>query len=80
MVAGGSPSDNGRVDSVAGRRLRTALELHDAGVALMRQNLRRAHPQASEAEISAALGRWLRERPGAEQGDADGRPAHDRFR
>ena len=58
----------------ASRRLRLALRLHDEGVALMQQNLRRRHPAASEEEIDALLARWLRERPGAEHGDADGRP------
>ncbi|MEX0658124.1 MAG: hypothetical protein WD080_03230 [Egibacteraceae bacterium] len=47
-------------------RLRTALSLHDDGVALMRQNLRRRHPRASDSEIDELLDAWLRERPGAE--------------
>ncbi|WP_437489509.1 hypothetical protein WME75_10845 [Sorangium sp. So ce1014] len=54
--------------------LRLAFELHDAGVALMRQNLRRRLPEASETEIDERLADWLRERPGAELGDAEGRP------
>lgn len=53
--------------------LRLAFELHEAGVALMRQNLRRRMPHASEEEIDACLAIWLRERPGAELGDAEGR-------
>ncbi|UQA56200.1 hypothetical protein [Polyangium aurulentum] len=55
-------------------KLRLAFELHDAGVALMRQNLRRRLPAASEEEIDARLAAWLKERPGAELGDAEGRP------
>ena len=55
-------------------RLRLAFELFDAGLAIMRQNLRRRMPGASEAEIHAALNTWLQERPGAEHGDAVGRP------
>jgi hypothetical protein len=55
-------------------RLRIALDLHDAGVAMMRQNLRRQHPAASEQEIERMLAAWLRERPGAEHGDAVGKP------
>ena len=55
-------------------RLRTAAELHDVGVAMKRLNLRRAHPDADEAEITAMLTAWLHERPGAEFGDGVGRP------
>ena len=54
-------------------KLRMALDLFDTGVDLMRQNLRRRHPSASEAEIAALLAQWLRTLPGAEQGDAPGR-------
>lgn len=50
----------------AGERLRLALELHEAGVALMRCNLRRRHPAATEAELDELLGRWLQDRAGAE--------------
>ena len=50
------------------------LDLHQTGVELMRQNLRRANPDASEAEIEVKLGLWLRHRPGAELGDCPGRP------
>lgn len=55
-------------------KLRIALDLFESGVALMRQNLRRSRPEASEDEIEAALVAWLRTRPGAEHGDAVGRP------
>lgn len=61
-------------------RLRMALAMFEDGVALMRQNLRRAHPEASDEEIEQRLGAWLRERPGAEHGDGVGRPGGDRFR
>lgn len=50
-------------------RLEAALDLHRAGVDLMRQNLRRRHPDASEAEIESRLRGWLHTRPGAECGD-----------
>jgi lauroyl/myristoyl acyltransferase len=60
--------------SLASRRFRTALDLFEAGVEMMRQNLRRRYPEASEAEIKSLLGQWLRERPGAEYGDCEGRP------
>ncbi len=55
-------------------RLRIAFDLHEAGVDLMRQRLRREHPGAPDAEIERRLGDWLRHRPGAEHGDAEGRP------
>ena len=58
----------------AAERLRTALDLHETGVAMMRQNLRRAHPEASSSEIDRLLQAWLRERPGAPDGDAEGTP------
>lgn len=60
--------------SLASRRFRTALDLFEAGVEMMRQNLRRRFPEADEKEISARLAQWLRERPGAEYGDCVGRP------
>jgi len=50
-----------------------ALDLHDTGVAMKRQTLRRERPSASAAEIDAALAAWLMERPGAVDGDAPGR-------
>lgn len=55
-------------------RLRTALALHGDGVALMRQNLRRRHPDAAAQEIEQLLQAWLLDRPGAEYGDGVGRP------
>jgi hypothetical protein len=57
----------------AARRLRLALDLFETGVAIMEQNLRREHPQATEEEIQEKLFQWLRHRPGAEDGDAPGR-------
>lgn len=52
---------------------RATLDLFDTGLALMRQNLRRADPQATDAETDRRLGRWLHQRPGAEAGDSPGR-------
>lgn len=37
----------------------TTAILVEAGIALMRQNLRRQHPHESEAEIDARLNAWL---------------------
>lgn len=44
-------------------RFRAALAMADLGVQLMRQTLRRRHPDVSEAEVDARLRRWLVERP-----------------
>lgn len=62
-----------RRGSAAGR-LRAALEMFRMGERMMRQRLRREHPRASEAEIDARIAAWLAERPGAEEGDAEGTP------
>jgi hypothetical protein len=62
------------VSRTAVERLRTTLGLHDAGVALMRQNLRRAHPDADERELDRLLQAWVTTRPGARDGDGDGHP------
>ena len=58
----------------AAGRLRAALELFETGIAMMRQKLRREHPEWSDAQLEARLGQWLQDRPGAEHGDAAGRP------
>jgi Rv0078B-related antitoxin len=52
------------------QKLQLTLELHDAGVDMMRQNLRRRYPEATPEDIEAKLGAWLRDRPM----DAPGRP------
>ena len=54
-------------------KLRIALRLHEEGVELMRQNLRRAHPDADEQTIDRLIAEWLSTRPGAEHGDGPGR-------
>ncbi|MGH3930338.1 MAG: hypothetical protein ACRDTF_10220 [Pseudonocardiaceae bacterium] len=61
-------------------RLRTALDLADTGVSMMRQNLRRAHPGMPPEYIDQLLNEWLGNRPGAERGDCPGpfRPLRDR--
>ncbi len=51
---------NERESRRVGERLRVAMEMHDLGVELMRQNLRRRHPGTSEEWIRAELSRWLR--------------------
>ena len=58
----------------AAQRLRLALDLYAAGEAMMCQTLRRKHPELDDAGIERLLVDWLRQRPGAEHGDAVGRP------
>lgn len=56
------------------QRLRLTLDLVEAGRRLMRQNLRRRFPQASEEELDEKFMEWLHDRPGAQYGDCVGRP------
>lgn len=58
--------------TTAASALRTALDLHEAGVELMRQNLRRRDPSATDDEIDRRLRAWLADRPGAPFGDCTG--------
>lgn len=60
--------------AAATRTFRLTLDLFDAGVRLMRQNLRRSDPRADPQDVNRQLLAWLRERPGAEHGDCPGRP------
>ncbi len=60
------------VVSALSRRLRTALALHEEGVAMKRAQLRRQNQAASEEAVSRRLAEWLGTRPGAELGDAEG--------
>ncbi len=55
-------------------RLRLAFDLYDLSERMLRQKLRRKHPEATESEIDAKIGEWLQHRPGAEHGDAEGQP------
>lgn len=58
-------------------RLRTTLDLFDAGVTLYRQTLRRRFPEKSEREIDRLVNQWLSQRPGAELGDGPQPTARD---
>jgi len=51
-------------------RLRTAIELFEVGVAMLRTRLRREHPAMTDAEIDARVKAWLERRRGDEQEDA----------
>lgn len=59
-------------------KMQIVFDLFQTAVDIQRQNLRRRHPEATEPEIEEFLAGWLRHRPGAEHGDAEGRPV-DRF-
>lgn len=54
--------------------LQTAFELFRFGCEMRAERHRREHPDATEAEVQAVVRAWLQERPGAEHGDAVGRP------
>lgn len=57
-----------------GKGLELAFDLFEAGEQIMRQNLKRRHPDAAPEEIEARFAEWLAQRPGAELGDAVGKP------
>ena len=57
----------------AAHNLEDALELADLAERMVRARLRPEHPELSGGEIEARVLSWLRERPGAEMGDAEGR-------
>jgi hypothetical protein len=59
--------------SSAAQRLEDALELADLAERMVRARIRREYPELSEIEIEARVLAWLQERPGAVDGDAEGR-------
>lgn len=63
----------------AAARLRLTLQMADAGIEMMRLNLRREHPDLSHEEINRLLQEWLLRRPGAEHGDSWGHSVPERF-
>lgn len=60
-------------DEKEAKNLRLALELYAAGEELKRQSLKREHPDSTADEIEVMLVDWLRDRPGAPDGDSPGR-------
>lgn len=56
------------------QRMQSAFDLYQAAEDIMRQNLRRRNPGASDEEIEGGIREWLQRRPGAEHGDGVGRP------
>ncbi|MFW5967651.1 MAG: hypothetical protein ACOCV2_09050 [Persicimonas sp.] len=63
-----------RSDKACAERLRMAIDLAESGMQMRLAQLRREHPDASDAEINRRFKEWLLDRPGAEFGDAEGRP------
>lgn len=62
-------------DSLQAKRMRTALEMHDLGVRMYAQQMRRKHPLATEEEIDVMVRAWLidspRQRENREEGQRD---------
>jgi hypothetical protein len=58
------------------RNFHVAIQMHNDGVAIMRQNLRRRYPDETEREIAIRLRHWLDDRPGAKYGDCVGTPRY----
>ncbi len=50
--------------STAAASFQATLDLFQTGMDLMRRNLRRRFPDASDEAIEQRLGQWLRDRPG----------------
>jgi len=61
-----------RVDTAA-RNLEDALELADLAERMVRARIRRENPDLTADQVEARVLAWLHERPGAEDGDAEGR-------
>ena len=59
---------------VMGERLRLALDMHDFGVEMLWFAIKRENPGCSDSELVGILNARMRIRPGAEFGDAVGRP------
>lgn len=48
-------------------RLRDAMDMHELGVRLYRQRMRREHPHAGQADIDRMVKAWLAEPPHSRQ-------------
>ncbi len=55
------------------KRFRTAMELHDFGVAMMRHRFRRENRSANDDQIEQMVLGWLRSPRTGSPGDAEGR-------
>jgi hypothetical protein len=63
-------------DPVLAERMRITFELCEAAEEMMRCTIRRRHPELTEDEVEERIIEWYQHRPGAELGDAPGRPTH----
>jgi hypothetical protein len=61
-------------------RFMLALELTELSEQLLRQRLRRTRPDMDDEAIEREVEAWYSRRPGAEHGDAVGRPVDVRKR
>jgi Rv0078B-related antitoxin len=57
LRAAARPSSSHRTPEA--ERLRSALDMHDLGVKLYRQRMRREHPDAGRKEIESLVRTWL---------------------
>src|SRR4051794_33786628 len=72
LGTGGNKPGTSTSSSLNNDSFRMTLDLFQTGLDVMRQNLRRRHPEAQDEQIERLLGEWLQERPGAEFGDCPG--------
>jgi hypothetical protein len=61
-------------------RILVALELTQLAEEMLRQRLRRTRPELDDDAIEREVDAWYLQRPGAEHGDAVGRPIDVRER
>jgi hypothetical protein len=62
------------MDGEVAARIRTALDLFEVAESMVRQRLRREHPELDDDAVEERVLAWVRHRPGAEHGDAAGTP------
>jgi hypothetical protein len=65
---------NSEERGLAALRLRLALDMAATAEAMVRARLSREMPTAGVADIERQIVEWYGRRPGAEHGDATGRP------
>lgn len=53
-------------------RFAVTLQLYELAEQMLRQRLRREQPELTGAELESRVNDWRLDRPGAEQGDAEG--------
>lgn len=58
-------------DPAVMERMRMAFELYELAETMQRQNIRRRHPELSDAEVEDQLVQWLARSPEEEIGEAN---------